>query len=182
MKLHAVGVGSYKLHQPEICDCFISLVFAEDITQARIKGRRMCDKYYSYDKGWDQAGDVVIEPLEQGLQIGEYVLHYSASMISTDPVSKPNLDPVPRSDTPSVYVAAISSHYWWGQDEYPACLLSFIVASEAVEAKKLAAESKGKLFSTADGDWTDSYAVAALRLTDMIAVENHSIYWAITKA
>jgi hypothetical protein len=176
MKLYAVCISSYQSHEPEVCDCFISLVFAENSIEATIKGRRICEERYSYLNGWDEAGGIQIEPLEQGMQVGECTLNYS---IKTKSESHDDTSVIPT--TPSIYATAVSSHYWWGQDEYAECLLSFITAKDISEAKKIGAERKDRLFAMADGDWADSYAVAALKLEDIIEVENRYIRWKISR-
>ena len=172
MKLYTLCISSYRSHEPEGCDCLISLVFAENSTEATIKGRRMCEERYSYLNGWDEAGGIQLEPLEQGMQVGEFILNYS---IRTN--IEPHDNKTVAHNTPSVYAIAVSSHYWWGQDEYSECLLSLITANDISEARKFGAESKDKLFAMADGDWVDSYAVAALRLEDIIEVENRYVQW-----
>jgi len=101
--------------------------------------------------------------------VGQYILDYS--IVGDILESNPKKTIV--HDTPSIYATGVSSHYWWGQDEYSECLLSFVIANDISEAKRLGAETKDKLFSMADGDWIDSYSVTALRLEDITKVENH---------
>jgi hypothetical protein len=108
------------------------------------------------------------------MQIEQYVLNY----LITDDAVEPNNKYI----VPSIYATGVVSHYWWGQDEYPECLLSFTVATDALEAKRSGEQTKEKLFALADGDWIDSYAVSALRLDDVTQVENYHIQWSIEKA
>jgi len=136
----------------------------------------MCEDRYSYLKGWDEVGSVDVALLEQGMQVEQYVLNYSI----TKDVVKPN-DKDVSYVAPTIYATGIASHYWWGQDEYPECLLSFTVATDNSEAKKFGEKTKDKLFAMADGNWIDSYAVTALRLEDVTQVEDYHIQWSIQK-
>ena len=136
----------------------------------------MCEERYSYLKGWDEVGGVDVATLEQGMQIERYVLNYSM----TKDVIEPN-DKNVNTATPSIYTTGVASHYWWGQDEYSECLLSFTVATDVLEAEKFGEKTKNKLFALADGKWADSYAVTALRLEDVTQVENYHIQWSVQK-
>lgn len=137
----------------------------------------MCEERYSYLDGWDEAGGVDVASLEQGMQVGQYVLSY----LITDNVIKPNNNDIAHF-APSIYATGVASHYWWGQDEYPGCLLSFTVASDISEAEKFSEKTKDKLFAMSEGKWSNSYAVTALKLDEVTQIENHHIQWLIQKS
>jgi hypothetical protein len=174
MNLHVVCIGSYQSRDPKVCDCFVFLVVAEDKTKAQVKGRQMCEERYSYLKGWDEAGGLDVITLEQGMQVGQYSLSYSI-MENSIGLNNININHV----VPAVYATGVASHYWWGQDEYPECLLSLTVAADDLEAKRFGEQTKEKLFALVDGDWVDSYAVATLKLDDVNQVEKYHIQWSI---
>lgn len=176
MNLHVVCIGSYQIREPEICDCFIFLVIAEDKIKAQVQGRRMCEERYSYLKGWDESAGLDVITLDRGMQVGQYVINYSIVENAVGLIDK-DINHV----FPSVYAIGVSSHYWWGQDEYPESLSSLVVAKDTLEARKFGEKTKDKLLAMSDGKWSDSYAIVALRLEDVTQVENHHIQWLTQK-